>query len=271
MEHYVYKITNKINDKIYVGVRSCDGLAEDDTKYMGSGKIIKQAIKHHGLENFTKEILSKFDSREDADKEEARIVTVDFVKREDTYNIAEGGGTVCMWKVSDEAKIEEMRKKISEKNTGRKHTKDTRQKMSASQKGRKHTEETKEKMRQNNLGKVIAEETKEKLRMINLGKRHTEETRRKMSDSHKGLSLSDEVKDKIRQKHTGRVFTKEWRERISKSRIGITSTRSRRISINGVIYNSIGEAVIKLNVKRGLIVGRLKSNTDKNKNYFFVD
>lgn len=43
MKYTVYKITNKINDKIYVGVHSTDN---PNDSYMGSGKIIKDAIKN---------------------------------------------------------------------------------------------------------------------------------------------------------------------------------------------------------------------------------
>jgi hypothetical protein len=44
MNHYVYKITNNINGKIYVGKRSCKCNNEDDI-YMGSGRNVLKAIK----------------------------------------------------------------------------------------------------------------------------------------------------------------------------------------------------------------------------------
>ena len=49
---YVYKITNNINGRWYIG-------SHNGTRpyYMGSGKALKLAIKKYGAENFTKEIL----------------------------------------------------------------------------------------------------------------------------------------------------------------------------------------------------------------------
>jgi group I intron endonuclease len=48
----IYKITNTINGKIYVGKQSTNR-----KNYYGSGKLIKYAIKKYGIENFTKEII----------------------------------------------------------------------------------------------------------------------------------------------------------------------------------------------------------------------
>ena len=57
MAYYVYKITNKINGKWYIGKRK-HRLPFNDP-YMGSGKLIKVAIEKYGKDNFTKEIFLK--------------------------------------------------------------------------------------------------------------------------------------------------------------------------------------------------------------------
>lgn len=54
---YIYKVTNLLNNKIYVGC--CVRTPEKSIDYFGSGKIIKAAIRKYGKKNFSKEILEK--------------------------------------------------------------------------------------------------------------------------------------------------------------------------------------------------------------------
>lgn len=87
--NYVYKVTNKLNGKFYIGKRKHKDPHHD--KYMGSGSRIKAAIKKYGIENFDKEILAIFDTNDEAAKFEASLVTKDLVESGNTYNMHEGG------------------------------------------------------------------------------------------------------------------------------------------------------------------------------------
>jgi len=86
--HVVYKTTNTVNNKIYIGLHSTNNV--QDT-YIGSGWILKQAIKKYGKDKFSREILYVFDTRKEARQKEAQIVDDEFCKRLDTYNLAVGG------------------------------------------------------------------------------------------------------------------------------------------------------------------------------------
>jgi group I intron endonuclease len=84
----VYKTTNKINGKYYIGVHKTSNPLDD---YLGSGRILKRAVEKHGVENFTKEILATFDSPEEAFRLEAELVTFELVHTKECYNAKEGG------------------------------------------------------------------------------------------------------------------------------------------------------------------------------------
>lgn len=89
----VYKITNLLNNKIYVGFHKTENINDS---YMGSGKLIKKAIEKHGVENFRKDIIAVFDTKEEAEALERQIVDKDFVMREDTYNMSIGGNVLIL-------------------------------------------------------------------------------------------------------------------------------------------------------------------------------
>lgn len=64
---FVYKTTNIINGKYYIGVHKTYDIEDG---YLGSGTILKKAIEKYGKENFSREILSYHDSYDSALKEE---------------------------------------------------------------------------------------------------------------------------------------------------------------------------------------------------------
>jgi hypothetical protein len=88
MYFILYQITNNINGKIYVGVHKTKNINDG---YMGSGTLIREAIKKYGVENFSKTIISFHASYEELLEAEKTIVDKNFIRRDDTYNLAIGG------------------------------------------------------------------------------------------------------------------------------------------------------------------------------------
>lgn len=108
----VYKITNLINGKFYIGVHKTSNLEDG---YMGSGLLIRRAIKKYGLENFSKEYIAIFDNELEMYNTEIEIVNSDLIDRGKVYNLNEGGNG--NWAhVNKKLTIEERRKYGSWKN-----------------------------------------------------------------------------------------------------------------------------------------------------------
>lgn len=88
MKYTIYKITNTINNKFYIGKHQTNNINDS---YMGSGIAIVKAIKKYGKENFTKEILFVFDNEQDMNKKEKELITEELVSDPNCYNIGVGG------------------------------------------------------------------------------------------------------------------------------------------------------------------------------------
>ena len=182
--YIVYKIINTLNNKEYIGVH---GTYDINDNYMGSGKYLKLAM---ALENegkgsvFTKTIISQHSSKEDAYADEARLVTQEYVEREDTYNIQLGGEGGWSTESREASKTEEALEKRSKSckkavEEGRLRTLTPKQRrMGIDAKGmlnKKHTEETRKQISENNGNKlseeVIAQRIKDFYEIGGLDKR----------------------------------------------------------------------------------------------------
>ena len=86
--HTIYKVTNLINNHFYIGQHQTKNLDDD---YLGSGKLIRGAIKKFGRENFIKEILFVFDTKEEMNSKEKELVNLQLVENKTCYNMALGG------------------------------------------------------------------------------------------------------------------------------------------------------------------------------------
>lgn len=178
MYFLIYKITNNLNNKIYVGAHKTENRDDD---YFGSGKVLARAIEKYGKEKFHKEILLECKTEEEMWQSEANIVDEEFVARDDTYNIKVGGfgGFDYINKskkniYENHNRTENFRKSVSVgvKKWWREKSEEERKeyalKTSVQRRlyiekngnpffGKKHTEESKEKMRKARVGRFGGE------------------------------------------------------------------------------------------------------------------
>lgn len=92
--HYVYKITNLMDGKYYIGVHSLNKSPNTTPltdNYWGSGTLIHLIIKELGKANFKKEIISICDTREQSLALEEKLVSLDTLNDPLCYNLALGG------------------------------------------------------------------------------------------------------------------------------------------------------------------------------------
>lgn len=135
--HYVYEITNLINNKKYIGKRSSNCSIEED-KYMGSGKCLKRAFKKYGRENFSKRILEICETEKEAFAREVYYIgLVKAWKNPMYYNISSGGeGGSAVFAGKSEEEILVWKKKMSESRKGRMITDEWKQKILKTRKER---------------------------------------------------------------------------------------------------------------------------------------
>lgn len=88
MYYIIYKTTNQINGKIYIGKHRTKDINDG---YLGSGKLLRHAVKKYGIENFSKEILFYCKSEDEMNSLEKELVTEEFCQRSETYNLCVGG------------------------------------------------------------------------------------------------------------------------------------------------------------------------------------
>ena len=87
---YIYKTTNLLNGKIYIGQHKN---SDYKPKYLGSGKLIKAAINKYGIENFSNEIICSCETKEDMCNKEIYWINKyqSFPKTGIGYNLTPGG------------------------------------------------------------------------------------------------------------------------------------------------------------------------------------
>jgi hypothetical protein len=102
LKYIVYLTVNTANKKIYIGVHRTNTNKFDG--YIGCGVYITQpntykksktafqfAVNKYGVKSFLRFTLYEFDNEKEAYKMEEQLVTEEFVKRENTYNMMVGG------------------------------------------------------------------------------------------------------------------------------------------------------------------------------------
>ena len=167
--HYIYKITDTLNNKIYIGQTGKPDYRWYQHRSYAKGdkpqQYIHRAMAKYGIDNFTFDIIATCQSQENVDEVESILIQqYNSQDKQFGYNIKSGGNNAP------------------------------------------HAEETKEKQRQATIkqiaekghpaaGRIVSQETRDLIRKIRLENpvEYTEEVRQRMSESHKGVKQSEEL------------------------------------------------------------------------------
>lgn len=199
---FIYKITNLLDNKVYIGQTNNPGIRwsnhKSDAKLNKRNYPLYNSMNKYGIDNFKYEAIQICNTQEEADQLEKDLITQ--YKSQDRnfgYNIAPGGSRVSHSQETKD-KLSQQKRKFYQKRlqeTGQKITEEERQKLSISHKGQKSA----------NKGKQLSEKQREILRQSHLGRVHSEEEKRKRSESLRLRYQNDpELKERVRQKSIGR-------------------------------------------------------------------
>jgi len=187
----VYKITNMVNGKIYIGKAEKSiqerFLAHIDCAKKKVNKHLYDAMNHYGFQNFDVNMVEKCNSIKELNEKE--MYWIKFFNSTDKnigYNIALGGTGGDTFTSQSTLRKKEICKKRSKSMIGK------------------------------NKGKKLSQETKEKLRIAFTGKHPSIEARKKMSASAKIAQNRPEVKEKRSKSMTGKKHSPETNLKVSK-------------------------------------------------------
>jgi group I intron endonuclease len=233
----IYKITNKINSKVYIG-QTVQSLEKRWRQHCCKKKhsILYQAIQKYGKENFKVEEIDGANSLSELNYLEEHYIHINNCIASNGYNILPGGRNSL-------------------------HTEETKTKMRKPKdfgdrtdfSYRKHSEETKKKLRDMKINNPLE---------------FTEEHRRKISENNKGKKHSDESKNKIslsKLRHTynkGRKYSKRNSASIKIIAINV-------ITKEKIIFNSILDASKFLLINTGSISNILSGRGKQTKDWTF--
>lgn len=151
MEGYIYITTNLVNGKKYIGQHK----GTYNKNYIGTGKLLIQAIKKYGKENFTNELICYCESREELERKEIELINqYGAVNNPMFYNLDIGGRGGILY---------ERRDKEYNPFFGKSQTNYQKQRASEALKGKKKTVEHIAKLPQNQKGYKRSDDFKSKV------------------------------------------------------------------------------------------------------------
>lgn len=201
----VYKITNKVNGKVYIGqtTKTVEARWKSHCKPSRRINLLTAATIKYGRNNFSIETLGTYTSYADLNTAEEYFISWHNSLSPQGYNLMPGGNN-C-------ARTEETRSKLSRASKGRrsrlgaKLSDETKAKISAANKLAWSGPGIRQKAREGRLGKSMSPEARAKLSLAHKGRVWTPEHRAKQHAAQFGRKVSDATKKKMSNAHKGKI------------------------------------------------------------------
>jgi len=234
----IYKITNNVNGKIYIG-QTKKALSQRIAEHIkgnakGNKTPVHRALNKYGLESFTISVIDEADTKEILNEKEIYWIKFLNCKIPNGYNIADGGNGVVgykhtkKWKknqsirISGEnnpAKKPGVGEKISKANTGKHPSEETKKNMSKASKDKPKSKEHKENISKSLIGHTVSKETAKKISKSATGRINSKESNEKRSKTQTGKPhVSEEAKQRMSKDRTGVPRTEEAKANMRKPR-----------------------------------------------------
>lgn len=215
---YIYKTTNMVNGKIYIGKRR----GEFDDTYLGSGRYLNNSINKYGRDQFSVEVIDTCDSLSDQNSKERYWIAYYRATDATMYNISDGGdGGDTFSGMSIEDRVQRVEKlkangyfsTISSDERKKLHELGTAKRSQTLSARREHNNgyafTDLQRQRMSEAGKrraPVSDETKAKILQsrINSDYHISEETKRKIAESNRGKTRSLEVRQEMSRRLKGK-------------------------------------------------------------------
>ncbi len=198
---YIYKITNTVNNKVYIGQTK----NKNERKHQHfcelrnnkhTNKHLQHSFNKYGEGNFTYEIIEHCDISNVDEREKYWISCFSSIDMRYGYNIEEGG---CQTKNLSQF----TRNKISKK--AKERFQNPEERRLASERAKKRFQDPQQ---------------REWLRTVNKGRVHGDDFRKKISQIHTGRKRPQSTRDAISKALSNHVKTEEHCKNISKAKMG---------------------------------------------------
>lgn len=220
----VYKITNLVNGKIYIG--STNNLSKRRNEHFcllrqnkHSNPYLQNAWDKYGEQAFIFEVLELVLLMSLTAREQYWLNKLLPFGRKG-YNIARDALSPQLGR----SPSPEIREKIRQAKLGKEVSPETREKLRQTHLGRKASPETIAKIRQARLRQKITPETIEKVRQFHLGRKRSPEVGEKIRQAKLGKKRTPETIEKVRQANLGKKRTPEHIEKVRRANLGRKNT-----------------------------------------------